>query len=168
MADGLDCEYLASDDNCFKVAASAAASCLPPDDELGVLAADNASCTYSTGHVVTFTPALVLPLDQDHHWNFTVESPEGPCLAYEDDNRGFQLTVKGEVVREEIVGQLGIELSCPDGSVVGNSDARELLSCPSGSFGDLPGNTSSSGVSSVSFGLINTGSEGTLTVFDCR
>jgi len=166
-ADGLDCEYLASADNCFKVTASAAASCLPPDTELGVLAADNASCTYATGHIVTFTPALVLPLPNDHHWNFEVTSPDGPCLAYQDDEDGFQLTVLGEVVSEELVGR-GLELSCPDGSVVGTSNAIELLSCPDSNFGDLPGNTSSSGESSVFFGLLNTGSDATLQVFDCQ
>lgn len=166
-SEGLDCEYLASDENCFKVTASSAASCVPPDDEFGVLAADNASCTYSTGHVITFSPALILPLDFDHHWNFEVTSPDGPCLAYQDDDDGFQLTVLGEVVSEELVGQ-GLELSCPDGSVVGNSNALGLLSCPDGNFGGLPGNTSSSGVSSVFFGLLNTGSAETLKVFDCQ
>lgn len=166
-ADGLDCAYLASEDNCFKVTASAAASCLPPATELGVLAADNASCTYATGHVVTFTPALVLPLANDHPWNFEVTSPDGPCLAYQDDEGGFQLTVLGEVVSEELVGR-GLELSCPDGSVVGNSNALELLSCPDGNFGDLPGNASSSSETSVVFSLINTGSGATLKVFDCQ
>lgn len=166
-AEGLDCEYLASSENCFKVTASAAASCLPPETELGVLASDRASCTYSTGHVVTFTPALVLPLANDHRWNFEVTSPEGPCLAYQDDEDGFQLTVLGDVVSEELVGR-GLELSCPDGTVLGNSNALELLSCPGSNFGDLPGNTSSSGDSSVFFGLINTGSDETLKVFDCQ
>jgi hypothetical protein len=166
-SDGLDCEYLASEENCFKVTASSAASCLPPDNEFGVLAPDNASCTYSTGHVVTFTPALVLPLGNDHHWDFEVSSPDGPCLAYQDDDDGFQLTVKGEVVSEELVGR-GLELTCADGSKVGNSNALELLECPDSNFGDLPGNTSSSGIDSVFFGLINTGSEDTLTVFDCQ
>jgi hypothetical protein len=55
----------------------------------------------------------------------------------------------------------------PDGSTRSNGNALELLSCPGENFGDLPGNTSSSGTESVFFGFINTGLGDTLTVFDC-
>lgn len=162
----LDCAYLASADNCFKTTASAAASCLPPEGARGVLAPDHASCTYATGQVITFTPPLVLPLDFDAPWSFTVTTNGEPCLSYSDDDDGFVLTVGGETVSETVSGR-SLELSCPDGTSFSNDNALELLSCPGDNFGDLPGNTSSSSSSSVQFGLINTGLPTTLTVFDC-
>ncbi len=162
----LDCEYLASEDNCWKTTASVATSCLPPSDVFGVLSADNATCTYATGQVVTFTPALVLPLDNDHEWNFTITTDGQPCLAYSDGDGGFVLTSDAGTVRESLNGR-GLELSCPDGTTFSNPNALSLLSCPDSNFGNLPGNTSSSGVTSVSFGLLNTG-ENILDVFDCQ
>lgn len=167
-ADGsLDCEYLASSDNCWKVTATAATSCLPPQDAIGVLAADNASCTYDTGQVITFTPALTLPLSNDHVWNFTMTTDGVPCLAYNDSDDGFELTVGDDVVSERLFGSAGLELTCPDGTTFSSSNALELLSCPESNFGNLPGNTSSSGTDSVSFGLLNTGVD-PLTIFDCN
>ena len=59
----LTCQYLGGD-NCFKVTASAAASCLPASTETGTFSADHSTCTYATGDVVTFTPPLTLPLPQ--------------------------------------------------------------------------------------------------------
>ncbi len=163
----LDCEYLASEDNCWKTTATAATSCLPPGNAIGVLSADNTTCTYATGQVITFTPALVLPLDIDHQWNFTITTNGQPCLEYSDDDNGFVLTVGADTVSESLNGR-GLELSCPDGTSLGNSNALELLSCPDSNFGNLPGNTSSSGMTSVSFGLLNTNGSGEiLDVFDC-
>jgi len=162
----LDCEYLASSDNCWKVTASAAVSCLPPEDAIGVLSADNTSCTYATGQVITFATALTLPLPNDHEWDFTMTTNGEPCLAYSDDDNGFELTVGDEVVSEALFGSGGLELNCPDGTTFSNSNALELLSCPDSNFGNLPGNTSSSGIDSVQFGLLNTGVD-TLAVFDC-
>ncbi|MBA2540969.1 MAG: hypothetical protein H0V17_15120 [Deltaproteobacteria bacterium] len=163
----LDCEYLASSDNCWKVTASAAISCLPPEDAIGVLSADFASCTYATGQVITFTPALTLPLANEHEWNFTMTTDGQPCLAYNDSDEGFELTVGDDTVSEVLTGNGGLALTCPDGSSFSNSNPIELLSCPDSNFGNLPGNTSSSGIDSVSFGLINTGVN-TLTIFDCN
>jgi len=163
--DDLDCEYLASAENCWKTTTSAAVSCLPPANETGVLAADNASCTYATGQVITFDPPLVLPFASSPQWNFTIVTNGQPCLHYEDREDGFDLTVGNETVSERLEGR-GLELSCPDGTTVSSSNALELLSCPDSNFGDLPGTTSSSGATSVRFGLLNTGMD-TLDVFDC-
>jgi len=166
-ADNLDCEYLAGD-NCYKTTASAAASCLPADTDTGVLAADNSTCTYASGHVVTFNPALTLPLpSMFDSWNFTITDGSGaPCLHYEDSGDGFDLTVGNDTVSETLVGNAGLEISCPDGTTFSNSNALELLSCPGSNFGNLPGNTTSSGTTSVHFALLNTGAD-TLTLFDC-
>jgi hypothetical protein len=163
----LDCAYLASEDNCYKQTATMATSCLPPDGAFGVLAPDFGSCTYDTGQVITFNPPLVLPLDNDQTWDFEVVTNGTPCLAYHDDDNGFELTVNDQTVSEQLQGR-GLEIECPDGSSFSNSNALELLSCPGDNFGDLPGFTSSSGTDSVFFGLINTGSGETLTVFDCQ
>jgi len=159
----LTCEYLASPDNCFKTTASAAASCLPADADMGVLAADNASCTYASGQVITFASPLTLPLPDNAEWDFTVTTNGVECLHYTDNNRGFELTVGADTVSEDVKGTTGLELTCPDGTTFGNSNALGLLSCPGTSFGDLPGNTTFSTDTSVHFGLINMG----LTIFDC-
>ena len=166
--DDLTCEYLASDENCFKTTAMNAVGCLPPEGAVGTLSSDFATCTYTTGQVVTFTPPLVLPMDFDTPWNFTVETDGQPCLEFHEIGEdGFDLTVLGETVSERLNGR-GLELSCPDGSTFSNGNALELLSCPGESFGDLPGNTSNSGIDSVFFGFINTGLPDTLVVFDCQ
>lgn len=165
-ADDLDCEYLASEDNCWKTTTTAATSCLPPSDMIGVLSADNTTCTYPTGQVITFTPALVLPLGNDHQWNFTITNNGAPCLEYSDDDDGFVLTSSAGTVSESLDGR-ELEISCPDGTSFSNSNALELLSCPDSNFGNLPGNTSSSGSTSVQFGLLNTG-EDILDVFECQ
>jgi hypothetical protein len=163
----LDCAYLAGD-NCWKMTATEATSCLPPAGAMGTLAADNASCTYTTGQTVTFTPALVLPLDSGFKtWNFTVTTNGQDCLHYEETSAGFDLTVSADTVSESIAGASGIDLTCPDGTTYASSNALALLNCPGSSFGDLPGNTTSSSATSVSFGLINTGAAQTITVFDC-
>ena len=78
----LDCAYLASD-NCWKTTAAAASSCLPAESEIGMLSADGSTCTFATGDVVTFTPALVLPLPTatTPTWNFTVKTEQRRQLS---------------------------------------------------------------------------------------
>lgn len=163
--DSLDCEYLASEENCWKTTATAAISCLPPAGEIGVLAADNASCTYASGHVIVFDEPLVLPLPNDFPWDFSVSQGGELCLEFSEPGDGFVLSVGGNTVTETVSGQR-LSLTCPDGTTFENSNALELLSCPNSSFGDLPGNTTSSGDNSVSFALLNTGAD-TLPIFDC-
>jgi hypothetical protein len=162
----LSCEYLASPDNCWKTTATAATSCLPAEAETGVLAADNASCTYASGHVIAFASPLVLPLPNNAEWNFTVTANGTDCLHYVDSNDGFELTVGSDTVSEELAGAAGLELTCPNSTTFGNSSALALLSCPDSNFGNLPGNTTSSSDTSVRFALLNTGVD-TLPIFDC-
>jgi hypothetical protein len=164
----LDCAYLASE-NCWKTTAAEAMSCLPPDGAVGVLAADNGSCTYATGQVVTFSPALTLPLPGSgkNDWNFSLATNGAQCLHYQEDSGGFSLTVGKDTVSEMEQSPMGIELVCPNGQGYSNSNALSLLSCPGGMFSTLPGNATSSTSTSVSFSLINTDSANAVTVFDC-
>ncbi|HEX8106766.1 MAG TPA: hypothetical protein VF516_03510 [Kofleriaceae bacterium] len=163
----LDCAYLAGN-NCWKTTVAEATTCLPAAGTTGKLSADNSSCAYASGQTITFTPALGLPLASGFKdWNFTVTTGGQPCLHYEESAGGFELTVRADAVSEMISGAAGIDLTCPDGTTYSNSNALTLLDCPGSAFGDLPGNTTSSDSTSVTFGLINTGTPSSVTVFDC-
>lgn len=163
----LDCAYLASD-NCWKTTATDGTSCLPAAGAMGTLSADNASCTYATGQTIMFTPALVLPLATGFKdWNFTVTTDGQDCLHYEENSGGFALTASADTVTETLTGTSGIDLTCPDGTSYANPNALALLNCPGGSAGGLPGNTTNSTSTSVTFALINTGSTQAITAFDC-
>ncbi|HLK94052.1 MAG TPA: hypothetical protein VKZ18_29435 [Polyangia bacterium] len=175
---GLTCSYIASDANCWKTTAAAAPSCLPASTEIGTLSADGKTCTYASGDVVTFTPALVLPLPTtgNMNWNFTVTTGSGAsCLVYKDDGSGnLTLTVgdgaAAQSVKETTPGGLGISLSCPDGTTYSNSNGLTLLSCPDASFFTaLPGAGWSDTSTSVSLTLTGVGgSYGSLPIFDCQ
>ncbi len=170
----LDCAYLASDTNCWKTTAASASTCLPAESEIGTFSADGKTCTFATGDVVTFSPALVLPLPTatTPTWNFTVTTSSGAsCLAYQDDGNGaITLTVEGQTVKETTPGGLSIALSCPDGKTYSNSNAFTLLSCPdAGLFGGLPGLGWSSSDTSVSVSLVGTSAAyGSIPVFNCQ
>jgi len=170
-SNGLDCNYLASN-NCWKTTAATASSCLPPMSETGVLSADGSTCTYPSGDVVTFTPPLALPLPDTPKWNFAVKTSSGaPCLSYVDDgNGGITLTVQGQTVKETPQGTLGLKLSCPDGTSYANANAFSLFSCPDASLlGDLPGAAWSYDDTSVSLSLTASGaSSSDQQVFSCR
>ena len=170
----LDCAYLASD-NCWKTTAASATSCLPAESEVGTLSADGKTCTYASGTVVTFTPALVLPLptNGNHAWNFTVTAAGGAmCLAYKDDgNSAITLTVQGQTVKESAAGGLGVALTCPDGTSYSNSNAFSLFDCPdAGLLGGLPGTGWSSTDTSVSLSFLaaTSSSDTGLPVFNCQ
>lgn len=171
----LDCAYLAGD-NCWKTTAASAASCLPAESEMGTLSADGKTCTYASGTVVTFTPALVLPLpvNGNQTWNFTVTTAGGAmCLAYKDDgNGGITLNVQGQVVKEGTAGSLGLSLTCPDGTTYTNGNAFSLFSCPdAGLLGGLPGAAWSDTNTSVSLSLLATSPSGSFDgqpVFNCQ
>jgi hypothetical protein len=166
--DTLTCEWLQGD-NCWKSTGALAMSCLPPMNESGVLAADNRTCTYATGSVVTFDKALVLPLpdgQEEDYFKFTVATGGQTCLRYQSQGSGFDLTVQGQTFKERATGGLGISVTCPDGKSYKNSNAFDLLSCEGGIFGGLPGNTWSSSSLGLSFGLI--GTTESIQVFDCR
>lgn len=164
----LDCAWLAGD-NCWKSSLAEAAACLPPKTETGTLSADMKTCTYASGPVVTFDAALTLPLPADPTWSFTVTSSGQPCLRYQDAaNAGFTVSVNGRAFTETSSG-LGLRVTCPDGKAYANSNAFDLLNCPTdgGFLGDLPGNSWSDSTTSVSFTLINGANGMSASAFSC-
>ena len=137
----LTCDDLANN-NCWKTMVVEAASCLPDISVVGTLSADGSICTYASGHVITFTSPVVLPLPNDGSviWNFTVTTPSGAtCLAYSDNGNGeITLTVQAQTVRETTRGGLGISLACPDGTTYSSSDGLDPLSCPNDPYSPPP------------------------------
>jgi hypothetical protein len=161
----LTCQWLAGPDNCWASTALAAATCLPPDADIGTFSADNATCSYATGESVRFTPALVLPLPSDPPWNFTVNDVAGAaCLHYEDSGAVMKLVVNGQTVTVTGAGT-GMTITCPDGSSAGTSNAINLLACPN--LAGLPGSGYGFSDTSVSLSLIGTNTDA-LPVFSCR
>jgi hypothetical protein len=143
-----------------------ATTCLPPDSETGMLSADNALCTYPSGSMVNFTPALVLPLPDDAPWNFTVYDASGPsCVHYEEAGSNVKLVVNGQAVSVSASG-FSETIRCPDGKSVTASNALNLLECP-GSVGTLPGHFIGYTDTSVSFAVVGTMDAQSLSLFDC-
>jgi len=143
-----------------------ATTCLPPDADTGTFNADNSTCSYATGEVVTFTPPIVLPTGTDLTWNFSIDDANGQlCLHYQDNGSTVGLTVVNQTVTESPTGGLGMKITCPDGTSVQTANALNLLSCPSG-FTSLPGIGWSSSDTFISATITGTGDTG-LPVFDC-
>jgi len=173
--DTLTCDWLQGPTNCWKATGVMATTCLPPDSERGTFNADGSTCSYANGTVVSFTPALALPLptSADMKWNFTVSNPAGPqpCLHYVDAGSGVTLTVGSQTVTEG-GGGFGLSIACPDGTKVQTANALDLFNCPDGGLTDLPGLVWSSTPASsgppyfVSAGLIGTG-DSSIPIFDC-
>lgn len=163
----LDCAWLAGN-NCWKATVAKAVACLPNDADRGTLDAANSMCTYASGQVVSFTPALVLPTPLSPKWNFTVTNAGATCLHYEDLSNGFKVTVGTETVTETSSGQLGLAIKCPDGTTYSTANALALLDCgpDGGDLLSLPGNAWSSTDTSVSLSLIGTIADGQ-PIFSC-
>jgi len=163
----LDCAWLASD-NCWKTTVAKAVACLPDVADRGTLDATNAMCTYATGQVVTFTPALTLPTALGAKWNVTVTKGGAPCLHYEDTSPGFKVTVGTETVTEMPSGTLGMAVKCPDGTTYTAPNAFDLLNCgpDGGDLSVLPGLAWASTDTSVSVSLLGTIPDGQ-AIFSC-
>jgi hypothetical protein len=164
-AGGLDCAWLAGD-NCYKQAVAASASCLPAMGDKGVLSQDATTCTYPSGQVVTFDEPLVLPAPLETKWKFTITSQGQMCLRWvEGSQQGqFTLTTGAGTFTENTTG-FGLELTCPDGHSVSNSNALELFGCEGG-LPAFPGTEWTSSDTSVSLGLLGT-TGGLTPVFNC-
>ena len=153
----LDCAWLEGPNNCWQTTLAMAASCLPPTSSWGTLSADGRTCTYASGEVATFAQALVLPTPIVMYWNFTITGAAGqPCLHYQDDASGLQLTVGGQTFTEKFLGGTGLLFTCPDGTKVEDDAAVDLLSCPRASATSLPGVLWSSTDTKLEFGLTGT------------
>jgi hypothetical protein len=165
----LDCAWLEGN-NCWKSTTSAAETCLPPSDTYGTFSADNATCTYASGHVVTFTPPMSLPIvdGNSQAWDFTVTAAGKTCLHYQrTSNDEVTFTVGDQTYREGTSGAMGWQVTCPDGTRYANSNALELFGCPNGLDG-MPGNAYGDSDTSLSFSLLGTSSSSNLSLFDCR
>lgn len=163
----LTCAWLAGPDNCWANTALTATTCLPPDTDTGLISADNATCSYATGEVVTFTPPIVLPTSDNMTWNFSINDANGQlCFRYVDNGNSLVMSVGSQTVTEGSSGGLGIKITCPDGTSVQTKNALNLLSCPDTGFLGLPGLAWSSSDTFVSTTLTGTGST-TLSLFDC-
>ena len=132
----LDCAWLASD-NCLKANLVAGMSCVASPAETGVLSADNASCSYASGVVVTFDSPLSLPIaaNPPAGWQFTVTRAGAECLRFEStDNDNFKLVVNGAAVTQTLPrpASTNVTITCPDGTSYSNSNAISLLSCDPG------------------------------------
>ena len=166
----LDCAWLASD-NCWKMTASSAASCLPDSTTSGTFSADKKTCTYASGPVVTFATAVTLPLPDNPTWDFTVSNSGQACLHYVENASGaVTLTVSGKTFSEAAMGSMGLAVTCPDGKRYSTDNAFNLLACGGNFLSGLPGSSWSDSSTAVSFGLISTStsSDQSLSVFDCR
>jgi hypothetical protein len=166
----LDCAWLASD-NCWKMTASSAASCLPASTTSGTFSADKKTCTYTGGAVVSFATALTLPLPDSPTWDFTLSNGGQPCLRYTETAGGsVTLTVSGKTFSEAPMGSMGLAVTCPDGKRYSTDNAFNLLACGGNFLSGLPGSSTFDTSTSVSFGLIGTSasSDQSLSVFDCR
>jgi hypothetical protein len=165
--DTLTCEWLAAEDNCWKTTVRAAVSCLPPEADSGALSADNATCTYPGGHVISFNPPADLAGDDSPIGSFTVTSPAGgTCVAYQElGDNGFSLTVSGTQTFRETTSGFALDVTCPDGTSYHNGNAFNLLDCP-GSFLVLPGTGTGWTDTFVSGSFV--GVEPSIPVFDCR
>jgi len=165
----LDCAWLEGSANCWQSTFAPATSCLPPTTESGVLSADNKTCTYASGVVVTFATPVVLPIPNLATWDFTMTGAGGqPCLQFKTDQAGLSLTVGGQTFKEQFLIGNGLAFTCPDGSIIQTSDAYPLLTCPGGQF-ELPSASWSSTDTSLSFGVQGTSTPSTQStqLFSC-
>jgi hypothetical protein len=170
--DTLNCAWLEGN-NCWKTTLSGATSCLPAAADTGVLAADGRTCTYASGHVVTFDEPLVLPIpfDQDILFRFTLTAGGQACMRYFETETSMTLTVGNQTYEQQTTGGIDMRVTCPDGSTYSNDNALSLLECRGdllSSLAIIPGTSWSSGDTNVSFGLIGHSDEQGLQVFSCQ
>ena len=124
----LTCEYLADPTNCWATAAAAAAACLPPATETGVLAPDRGSCTFSDGTRVVFEAPLPLDDFDLERLAFTIETGGAECASFVDTfmNR-MELEAGGELVVSELHPGGELHLHCPDTTY--SADFDLLFTC---------------------------------------
>jgi hypothetical protein len=164
----LDCAWLAGD-NCWKATVDDVVSCLPPGTESGVLSADNRTCTYPSGAVVTFAPPIVFPIPDNPTWNFTIATGGQDCLHFESTALTFKLVVAGQTVTETRQG-IGVSVTCPDGARFAAADSTPLFACDAdggANAGNLPGTGWGFSDTNVSFSLLGTAT-GDVLLFNCN
>lgn len=130
-SEDLTCEILSDPSNCWATAAAAARACLPPAPEIGVLAADRASCTFSDGSRVVFEAPLPSDELDLERFAFTIEKDGATCASFVDTFMN-RMELEGGGVRavSELHGGGGFHLHCPDATYESSFDL--LFTCPGG------------------------------------
>ncbi len=127
----LDCAFV-NGDNCWKTTEAAAAGCLPPASETGMLSADGTTCTYPSGAVVAFgSPLVIGPMASVN--SFTLTTGGGLlCLQYEASTTGSSVTTSaGTVAFAVSPDHQSVSLTCPDGAVYAGGTASTVTACES-------------------------------------
>lgn len=128
----LTCEILSDPGNCWADKALAARACLPPATEVGVLAADRASCLYADGTRIVFDTPLPVDSFDLERLAFTIETGGAMCARFVDTfaNR-MELTAGGGTVVSELHAGSTFHLHCDDGTTY-SSSFELLFTCPGG------------------------------------
>lgn len=125
----LTCEYLSDPQNCWAQAAGAAAACLPPS-EIGVLAVDRASCSFSDGTLIVFDSVLPNDTSLLETFGFSIEVGGTTCARFVDT---FANRMELEAGTLSAVSELhaggAFHLHCGDGTDY-VSDFDLLFTCP--------------------------------------
>jgi len=126
----LTCALLSSPNNCFAVAVSAVASCLPDNTSVGLLSTDRTSCTFSNGSSIQFGAALAN--------NTVFELSDLEITVYDSNNVkcGHIHDMRGSLNDYLFVNDVGvgrsyendrIYLECP--AVQYSSDVAYVMAC---------------------------------------
>lgn len=128
QANPLTCEVLADPTNCWAAAAGAAKACLP-GAEIGVLAPDRASCTFSDGTRVVFATPLPEFVEEMERLELTIESDGATCAHFVDTfaNR-MELEAAGQSVVSELHPGGAFHVHCGGGPSY-ESDFDRLFDC---------------------------------------
>jgi hypothetical protein len=164
----LTCDWLAGD-NCWKTTLAMAASCLPPAADFGTFNAQNTTCTYANGAVITFDTPVTLPVPtQAPPFKFTVASGGQTCLRFDETTAGFTVTAGGQTFTLRLLAEPSVEVTCPGGMTFFADNFFDLLTCPAGSMG-VPGTSWLSNAAGLTFDLKGAGTASQLLpIFDCR
>jgi hypothetical protein len=139
-----DCAFVNAN-NCWKTTVAAAIDCLPPPEASGTLGADQRTCTYASGTVVTFAASPLASSVSPYQSivpPFTVTTGGVQCLRYGPDPvsgsllDGTQLTTSaGSVTFTLDYGKFADDasesstLACPDGTRYVGGTAPVLAQC---------------------------------------
>jgi hypothetical protein len=126
-ADGpLDCALIEGP-NCYNQMITGL-SCVPPEEERGVLSADRTSCDYADGTRVIFLDPAPSTLE-NITWHFALEKNGARCFEYEGLGRKTRYTSGNETTRLEATAGGSMDLTCSDGKLYRAPDAFAVLDC---------------------------------------
>ena len=123
----LTCDVIADPANCWAATAAEIRDCLPPNTEIGEIAADRARCTYANGTEIVFDSPLPDDIDDLENFGFTVNTNGAFCARVIDT---FENRIEIESANQSAVAQLrgNFELICGGGPTY-ESDFDLLFDC---------------------------------------